>query len=83
MNILGIPRTLRVHSQDCATTCHKQKEGFPPWFTLHFSGQLHISSKGFVIGCFNCPLGEVLWKDANLQQQILDKTTSARSMVNR
>ena len=60
-----ISRTLWVHGT--ATTCHKQEEGgFAP-FHPAFPGQFHILSQGLVVGCFNYPLGEVLWKDANLQ----------------
>ncbi len=53
------PHTLGTRYR--ATTCHKQEEGAFPLF--------HISSQGFVVGCFNYPLGEVQWKDSNLQHR--------------
>ncbi len=51
----------------CNNLSQTGRGGFSPCFIQHFSGQFHISPQGFVIGCFNYPLGEVQSKDANLQ----------------
>ncbi len=59
------PQTLGT--RDRAKTCHKQEKGaFSP-----VSPSISLGSFTFYhIGCFNYPLGEVLWKDANLQHGI-------------